>query len=184
MKIINCSDINNSNKQPDIIKRFRLSSPSPTAAERFINYLNSALDNRFHLLSNVVLETPSEPIPYILLGPTGLWLINIFPHRGVFKITASEWLQLDEKSGRSKPLTPSPADILLNQVAMLNSYLSDYLIPPSIIEPLIFFSHPGAHVTLSQSNVKTVMMDAINRIRIQSYYILNSHEWRYHSDYH
>jgi hypothetical protein len=150
LKIHDCSKINrrDTKSQRGLLKRFQSSHTEPSATERFINYLNSGLDLRFHLLCDVSLDDHEAELPLVLVGPTGLWLIQFFTEKGIFKISEADCLQLDEKSGRLKPINPNPITDLLYKSQRLTNYLSDMRIPSQSIEPLLFFSHPGAHVDI------------------------------------
>ena len=121
------------------------------------------MDNRYILVRNVSLDVQLEQLPYVLVGPTGLWLINEFLGRGVFEISDREFLEHDEKSGHPKGVKPNPIEKLLSQTEKLKDSLADLMMPSNAIEPVLFFAHPGAHVTLTQPAVRSVMMDAINR---------------------
>lgn len=165
MKTHDCSKPESGFKNPKIggiaLKKNFQGGKNPL--EQVEKYLFSVLDNRFHLLRNLSLLPQTDQVSSVLIGPPGLWLIHAFSEKGVFEINDAEFLRMDEKRGEKKPLKPNPIEILLNQTEALQNRLSDssgWTVP---VEPVLFLTHPGAHVQLNQPAVKMVMMDATSQ---------------------
>ena len=133
------------------------------AQEIFIASLSAALDNRFFLLSNLSLPGQGKPFPLLLIGPTGIWAVLPAGITGIFRANESAWERLDEKSRAFGPARPN----LQNQVNVWTKTLGESLaslglvLPP--IEPVLFFSDPGAHVDTSRPAVRIILADGLPR---------------------
>lgn len=165
MKLHDCSKSGgDSEKQRGGILGSLITKPSePSPQERFVNNLKSILDHRYNLLCEVSLDDPIDPLPFLLVGPPGIWLIHVHSEKGIFKISPGDWQQLDEKSGLYRNVRPNPINHVLAQVEMLTNFLRREQISPGQIEALIFFAHPGAHVDSNYPAVNVIMMDGLNR---------------------
>lgn len=167
MRIIECGEDGRKSKKSgpqgggiSSVLPFRRKRP---AQEIFISLLAEALDNRFFLLNNLILPGQGKFSPLLLIGPTGIWAILPTGFTGLFRANENTWEQLDEKSrayGASRPN-------LLLQVGAWAKAIGDSLAglgmqaPP--IEPVLFFSDPGAHVDSTRSTARIVLADGLPR---------------------
>ena len=83
------------------------------AQQEIMGQLARVLDNRFVLLRNIVLPGTDVPIPLILAGPTGIWVMLVNGMRGVYRAKSDAWLTMD--GGRFKAAKPNRdvAEILI-----------------------------------------------------------------------
>ena len=131
--------------------------------EIFIASLSEALDNHFFLLSNLRLPDQGKLSPLFLIGPTGNWAIQPTGFTGIFRANESTWERLDEKK---QVFGPSKPNLLIQVNAWakaLNEALSTLGFQTPPIEPVLFFSDPGAHVDSTRLAVRIVLADGLPR---------------------
>jgi hypothetical protein len=137
--------------------------PGAKAQEMAIQTLTKVLDNRFYLLSNLVLPELEPPTPLLLVGPPGIWLIEASPIKGVYRAMDDRWEEMDSQTQKFRParinLPAQTASIAQAMTAILNG--RGVAVPS--IEPVIFFTQPGAHVEATRPLCRLVQSDAIVR---------------------
>ncbi len=131
--------------------------------EEFAEALNRVLDHRFTLLCEVRLDGVDEPIPYILVGPAGIWVIFHSNEKGVFHARESSWAGLDGKTGGFRPIRPNPIPSSLRKTAVLKEVLNRQGIQCPQVETVLYFSDPGAHVQTEKPAVRIVLIDGLER---------------------
>jgi hypothetical protein len=100
----------------------------------------------------------------ILIGPTGIWVINACGEDGVFKAEGENWLVMNP---RTQQLQPAPTN-LIRQTLDFTQSINDFIggigdgYPAAL--PVLFFGHPGAHIDTDQPAVRIVRMDAVDRL--------------------
>ncbi len=136
---------------------------SPKAQEIIINALRRVLDNKFFLLCNTTLEGLDVPIPLILIGPPGLWVIYPSDDRGVYRAKESAWEIMDNRTQEYKLSRPN----LVTRTSLMAKAVTNYLTSKSAavepVEPVLFFANPGVHVDSERPAVRIVMADALER---------------------
>ncbi len=165
MKIFECGSSHHPEDKSGESVSLRLKSDRRKSAadEIFIQSLKKVLDNRFVLLSDVYLEGLNEPLPLILIGPTGIWMIVTSEAKGVFKVLENSWEELNEKTGVWKIIKPNPMSEVVEKAAVLMGYLAskDFSLPP--VDTVVFFSNPGAHAETNRPAARIVLIDALAR---------------------
>jgi hypothetical protein len=134
-----------------------------TAPEIFITSIAEALDNRFFLLSNLSLPDQGKLAPLLLIGPTGIWAILPSGVTGFFRANESAWERLDEKKQAFRPLKPNLLLELSGWAKALGAGLVSLGIQAPPIEPVLFFSDPGAHVDSNRPATRIVLADGLPR---------------------
>lgn len=167
MKIIDCSAAHQSNKSKlgSLLARKNQAWTKQELQSQsvLVQALQRSLDNRFFLLENLVLEGPDIPVPLLLIGPGGIWLIYASGEKGVFRARDDVWDALDERRKSYQPVKPN----LLTRTKMMAQAVETYLnrqmdYSPSI-EPVLFFSNPGVHVDFLRPVARIVQTDAMER---------------------
>jgi hypothetical protein len=133
------------------------------AQEIFISLLSEALDNSFYLLNMLVLPGQGKQNPLLLLGPTGIWAILPSGVAGIYRVNESAFERFDEKSRQFVTIKPN----LVLEVCAWAKAVSDSLAGlemqiPSI-EPILFFSDPGAHIDFTHPTSRIVLADGLPR---------------------
>jgi hypothetical protein len=125
--------------------------------------LKKVLDNRFVLLQNAAIPGVEPPLPLILIGPPGVFLIEASPIKGVFRAVDDQWEEMDNQTQKFRParvnLPARTASIAQRLLALLNS---QGLAVPAV-EPVILFTQPGAHIDAARAPARLVRSDAIVR---------------------
>jgi hypothetical protein len=133
------------------------------AEERMLAHLQKGLDNKYTLIRSTMLPGLEVPIPLVLVGPAGIYVIHASAQRGYFRAKDEVWAVMDEKSRRFKPARPN----LIRRCTLLSRAVESYLQKefPNLpeITPLLFLGHPGIHVEAEQPAVRLVRMDAVDR---------------------
>lgn len=133
------------------------------AKKSLIAALERSLDNQYLMLGPVKLERLDEPLPLVLLGPTGVWVIDASSLKGIYQVKEDTWEKLESQSHHFKTARPNlPARILaMSQALHAHLTANGYTIPE--IEPVLYFSDPGMHVNAVRLVVRIVLSDAVDR---------------------
>jgi hypothetical protein len=105
-------------------------------------------------------------MPLILIGPTGVWVVLPTDAKGVYRVTEDLWEELQSKKGGFKPVQPNPMSTVIRQTQELVDYLTGKGIKIPSIEPVVFFSDPGAHIDSTRPSARIVPIDALQRFVI------------------
>jgi len=134
-----------------------------SAPQVLTNNLEKLLDDQYILLRNIQLSNSKNPIPAILLGPTGLYVIYPSEVAGVFRAAGSSWDQVKNNRHDYVPAKPNPFQIVISMAGLLSKYLAENQIEPQVLEPLVFFSNPSIHVDTTQPAARIIMPDTLER---------------------
>lgn len=172
MKIIDQSARQGSTSPPNMVGRLmgRLSEAFSTqdarAQETFVKTTSRIFDDRFILLRNSILADLETPIPLILIGPPGMWVIYPSGAKGVFRAEETGWEELDSLSRRMKPSHPN----LITRTALLAGAVEKFLIEKGVslpsIEPILYFSDPGLHLEAVRPAARVIPSDALGRAAV------------------
>lgn len=131
------------------------------AQNEIVSQTARVLDNRFVLLRNVILPGTDVPIPLILAGPTGIWVLLVSGARGVFRAKGDSWLTME--GGRFKAAKPNMLNRVQLMVRALDAHLRKDSIPIPEIRPALLFTNPGMHVDSVHPSARVVLSDAMDR---------------------
>jgi hypothetical protein len=169
MKVIDYQTPENVDKKPNAVGRsfgnlgFLQSKTMPRAQETTIQSLKKVLDNRFVLLRGLVLPGIEPPAPFILVGPPGIWLIEVNANKGVFRVTDDQWEEMDSQTRKYRPARVNLPARTASLAQVVTTQLTDRGLEVQDIEPVIFFTQPGAHVKAVHPPARLVQSDAILR---------------------
>lgn len=133
------------------------------AQESIITRLKRGLDNRFTLLRNVPLEGLDVPIPMILAGPAGVYVLHVSGEKGVYQAKEESWLEIGGATRRFQPARRNLIKIAMLLGRTVDSYLTKNEILHPEVQPVLIFAHPGVHVDTIRPAVRIVLMDAVER---------------------
>jgi hypothetical protein len=132
------------------------------AQDALSTQLGKGLNNRFTLIRNFKLEDSEVPIPLILIGPTGLFVIHTSALKGVFQAKNESWL-IASQTKKYVPAHPN----LITRTTLMSKAVGAFLKRKGLDEPAIqgvlFFSKPGIHVDAQRPAVRIVLMDGVDR---------------------
>jgi hypothetical protein len=169
MKIIDQTPLLDANGQLNPINRIQgmlkygLSWPANLEAQRkVIGKLNRAIEKGYTLFRNQKLGASEIIIPLILIGSSGIYVLDATPLKGFYRARGDEWgIVTNERF--------QPADInILSRTARMAKVLQVFferqgtnLAAP--IEPVLLAADPGMHIESVRPAVRVVMSDAIDR---------------------
>jgi len=170
MKIIDCSAVTESVRSSDTLtdwlatlKIGRSSSQDLEAQEAAINIFQRLIDNKFFLLQNLSIQGLELPVPMVLIGPTGIWVIYASGQRGVFRARGDTWEKIDDRTQSYAPT----GENLLTRTSVMSTAVETNLIASGIqaaqIESVLVFTNPGIHVETIRPIIRVVLVDALER---------------------
>ncbi len=132
------------------------------AQEALITQLSRILSNQYTLIRNVQVEGLEAPVPLILIGPTGISIINASSVKGIFQAKGDTWAEMGHNR-QFQPARPNLISQTLFMAQAVEEYLkkNGYAVPE--IPAILFFSHPGTHVDSIRPSVRIVLMDGLER---------------------
>lgn len=169
MKIINRTPFYNEKGEISIVDRakavlqFGKSWVDEVEAQTAIlPFFEKTLGNSFTLLRNIELPEVGINIPFILVGPPGVWVIYVTAIKGTYRARGEEWGTIS--GDMFKPLKPN----LLTRVEQMGRAVQRYLerkgftnLPP--LEAVLLCADPAVHVDSQRPIVRIVMRDALER---------------------
>lgn len=143
--------------------RLGRSSQEVEAQDEVITVLQRILDNSYVLLRDVVLEGLEISIPLVLVGPTGIHVLNPDPTRGIYRAKDQNWEKMDDRQQQLKPTKPNLVRRTLLMARAVESFLQNHYEQVPEVEPVLVFTDPGTHVDSVRAAVRIVMADALER---------------------
>jgi hypothetical protein len=142
----------------------RLITRDKTSAQDVItNTLSKLLDNRFFLLTNTTMGGVEAPVPLILIGPPGIWLIYPISEKGIYRATDSTWEELNSRTHQYSESKTNPIARAAQTAEAITGHLTELQLSFPKIEPVLFFSDPGVHVDAVRPIVRILLADALER---------------------
>ena len=139
-------------------------STGPKGHEQLVARLQSGLDNRYFLLKNVLLAGSPEPFPYILIGPTGVTVLNARPETGIFRARGESWWELSKASRQYQPAKTNLVRQSQNLAQRLGVFLAQSGGTAPSILPVLVFVNAGVHIESSLPAVRLVLADGVRRL--------------------
>jgi hypothetical protein len=122
------------------------------------------LDNHHILLHSVRLAELGDIIPFVLVGPFGIAVLNISAEKGVYKAKEESWFELNKTT---RKFQAAPKNLIKQTQAFAQAVaalLDRQGKPHPEIVPNLIFTHPGVHIDSSRPAVKLVLMDGIDHL--------------------
>jgi hypothetical protein len=132
------------------------------AQDQVCRRLEHTLGDEFVVLRNLNVPGISDPVPMILIGPQGVWLLSPSAKTGIFRAKDSEWLRYDSRNQAFKRLKPNlqAAVIGMSQTVLHFIQAQGYGLPE--VHPVLVFTNPRAHVDTARPTASIVMADAVD----------------------
>jgi hypothetical protein len=130
------------------------------AQSAIIKFFDRQLEKGYTLIRNMTLGQSGIMIPMILLGPSGIYVIEVTHLRGRYEARAEAW---NVESGDS--YKPAPVNLIHRTQRMANA-LQKFIERqgvriPVTIEPVIIAGNPGLHIESVRPAIKVMMIDGI-----------------------
>lgn len=132
------------------------------AQDVVIGIMEKQLGNSYNLLRNVTLPNTEITLPLVLIGPPGIYLINVLHERGVFIARDDEWGAM--VGDRLVPARINHISRTVTFGRVLQVYLDRQGFKGTImVESILLSSDPGMHIESTRPAVRIVMSDALER---------------------
>lgn len=169
MKIIDQTPLLDANGQLSMMNRaqgmlkYGFSWPANLQAqEKVIALLNKAIEKNHTLFRNQRLGASEIIVPLILIGSSGIFVLDATPLKGFYRARGEEWGTVS--NGRFQPASIN----ILSRTAKLAKILQVFferqgfkLTAP--VEAVLLAADPGMHIESQRPAVRVVMSDAIER---------------------
>ena len=130
------------------------------AQSAIIKYFDRQLEKGYTLIRNMPLGQSGIVVPMILLGPTGIYVIEVSHLRGRYEARGDTW---NVESGDQ--YKPAPVNLIQRTMRMaraLQSYIERQGVRiPVTIDPVLIAGDPGLHIESVRPAIKVMMIDGI-----------------------
>ncbi|NJD57775.1 MAG: NERD domain-containing protein [Anaerolineae bacterium] len=143
------------------------------------------VDNRFIMLHHLELEARGVRFPTILVGPAGMFVLNISPVQGFFRAKDESWWELNKTTHRFGPGRPNLIKQSREYAQKLGEILEKLGKSHPAITPILIFANPGVHIETSNPGIRMVLMDGVDSLidsMFNSQEVLNPTEINYLTD--
>ena len=125
-----------------------------------ITFFDRQLEKGYTLIRNMPLGQSGIIVPIILLGPTGIHVIQIANVRGRYEVRGDTWnVEAGEK------YKPAPVNLVQQTIRMasaVQSFIERQGVKlPASPEPVLIAGDPGLHIESVRPAIKTMMIDGI-----------------------
>jgi hypothetical protein len=169
MKLIE-SNIKSIEKKPiqkylDQVKQWLpIGKPVEKSEEAIVERFLRGLDNRFFMLRNLQLENLGPSFPPILVGPSGLAVLNVSHEKGFFKAKDNSWWKMDKTNHRFNPGHPNLIKQSQDYAKKLGSILDVHGKSHPEVTPVLIFANPGVHIETHNPVIRIVLMDGVDSL--------------------
>ena len=130
------------------------------AQNAIIKFFERQLEKGYTLIHNMPLGESGIIIPIILLGPTGIYVIEVSSMKGRYEAKGDTW---NVEAGNQ--YKPAPINLIQRTTRMaraLQAYIERQGVKiPVTIEPVLIAGDPGLHIESVRPAIKVMMIDGI-----------------------
>lgn len=130
------------------------------AQNAIIKFFDKQLEKGYTLIRNVTLGQSGIMIPIILLGPTGIYVIEVTYLRGRYEARGESW---NVESGNG--YAPAPVNLVQRTMRMaraLQAFIERQGVHiPVGVEPVLIAGDPGLHIESNRPAIRVLMIDGI-----------------------
>jgi len=135
------------------------------AQKLIIAVLDNVLDNHYVLLRNVTPPGLEATFPFILVGPTGVFVMYVTPLTGVFRAKGDQWGTISGNAFKNE--RPNLMTRTEHMARAIQVYLQRQGYLELInVDAILLFSDPSVHVDSIRPIIRVVMRDALERFAI------------------
>ena len=143
------------------------------AEDAIIRRFSRGLDNRYFMLRGMRFEGAVEPFPPILIGPPGLFVLNLSQAKGIFRAREASWWQINKKNHQFSPAQPNLIKQTQEKAQKLTEILDTHGRSHPEVVPILIFANPGVDVETNNPAIRIVRMDGVETLIAN---FLNTHE--------
>jgi hypothetical protein len=143
------------------ILKYGFDWPTELEAQKAImTFFDRQLEKGYTLIRNIPLGASGIVVPLILLGPAGIYVINVTYLRGRYEARGNNW---SEESGDSyRPAAVNLIQITARMANAVRAFIERQGIKlPIKIEPVLISANPGMHIDFLNPAIKVMMIDGI-----------------------
>jgi hypothetical protein len=123
------------------------------------------LDKKYTLLRNITPPGLGAMIPFILVGPTGVYVMSILASPGMFSARGDQWSIIS--GGTLRPITPN----LLTRTERMARAIQVFLHRQGYtdlfgVEAILLCSDPAINIDTIRPIIRVVMRDALERFAV------------------
>jgi hypothetical protein len=138
--------------------------PEVEAQRQILPIFNQVLDKSYTLLRNITPPGLGATIPFILVGPTGVYVMYVSAQRGTFRAKGEDWGTIANNAFR--PSTPNLLAVTTRMARAVQLYLKRQGYESVTVESALLCADPGMHVDSQRPAVRVVMRDALERFGV------------------
>ncbi len=132
------------------------------AQTKVIAFFEKQLDKKFTLIRNHTLGASKITVPFILIGPTGVYVFTVTNAEGTYRAKGENWDSLVGEKYKEASINLPKRTIQLSKAVTL--YLKKQAIElPQEIEPILLAVNPRIHIETVRPAVRVIMGDALER---------------------
>jgi Nuclease-related domain len=152
-------------KAVDQVKQlFRFGKTDEYAEEAIVAKFMRGLDNRFIMLRNLQIAGNGEIFQPVLVGPAGMFVLNISHIMGFFRAKEDSWLEMNKTTRKYAPSRPNLIKESKEIAQKLEKFLDKHGKPHPAITPLLIFANAGANIERSNPAIRIVLMDGVDSL--------------------
>jgi hypothetical protein len=141
--------------------QFGLNWPNELQAQNaIVKFFERQLEKGYTLIRNMPLGESGIIVPIILLGPTGIFVIEVSSLKGRYEAKGDAW---NQEAGNG--YKPAPINLIQRTTRMaraLQAYIERQGVKiPVTIEPVLIAGDPGLHIESVRPAIKVMMIDGI-----------------------
>ncbi len=122
-----------------------------------------ALDNRYALLCDIPVPGAPLPVPFILVGPAGLFVFHFSGEKGLFRAKEESWYEMNAATRQFQPARHNLIRLSQTYAKAVSAYLAEHSRPAPDPQPVLMFGNPGVHVDATRPAVRVVLADGVDR---------------------
>src|ERR1043166_2415125 len=130
------------------------------AQKAIITFFDRQLEKGYTLIRNMTLGASGIVVPMILLGPTGIYVIDVTFLRGRYEARGNAW---NEESGDG--YRPAEVNLIQRTLRMANAvkkFIERQGVKlPVDVEPVLVAGDPGLHIEAVRPAVRVLMIDGV-----------------------
>ncbi|MCX6066644.1 MAG: nuclease-related domain-containing protein [Chloroflexi bacterium] len=135
------------------------------AQDKVIAILDKVLGAGFIMLRNITLPDTEIDLPLVLIGPPGIYLINVTHERGVYRAKDEEWGTIVGEKFVPASINQVQRTLKLGRVLQIYLDRAGYK-NMLVVDPILMSAEPGMHIESTRPAVRVVMSDALERFGI------------------
>ncbi len=133
------------------------------AQEAVILVLDKFLDKKYTLMRNITPSGLGTAIPFILIGPTGVYVMTVTHLTGTLSARGDQWRSISGETFRiEKPNLLTRTDKMA-RVVQVFLQRQGYTPTQFTVEPILICSNPTTHVDTVRPIIRVIMRDSLER---------------------